>query len=240
MLYRSLNVLVMGLALGAVAPIDTGQQLLFDDPLTNGTTIGVRDNGQGQFVIGEGWKVTSSSDNIRYTPPYAIEDGAVEFDVKGLINDDTISPDGQLMNMYDASYENARFVYAPGARLNPFKFVWHRYGLDTDTGPYHTDEFKFIMKVDNVVQYEWYSAHGPYNWNPNTTYTFRVQWRDGIVRYYRNGQDSDPWPYVYRSIYHPVIHDIRIATNTRDNAIVNAVYSNVKIYDTVRFPPLLI
>jgi len=35
-------------------------QLIFDDPLTGGTTIGIRDNGQGQFT-GEGWKVTSPS-----------------------------------------------------------------------------------------------------------------------------------------------------------------------------------
>jgi len=63
-------------------------QLLFDDPLTNGTTIGVRDNGQGQFVVAQGWKVTSYSDNIRYTPMYPIEDGALEFDIKGLVSSD--------------------------------------------------------------------------------------------------------------------------------------------------------
>ncbi|UCD30144.1 MAG: DUF4038 domain-containing protein, partial [Planctomycetota bacterium] len=226
------------LAIGSSVPAATAQ-LIFDDPLTNGTTIGVRDNGQGQFIISEGWKVTSYSDNIRYTPTYPIEDGAVEFDVKGLISSDDLNPDGQLMSMYDASWGNPRHVYAPDLRVNPFKFVWHRYGDDGQQ--YHEDEFKLIMNteginpstgaVEAVNQYEDYSSIGKVPWNPANTYHFKVRWKDGIVRYYLNGVDTDRWPFVYRGVHRPGIHDIRIGTNTRNNAIINAIYSNVKIYD---------
>ncbi|MDO8684123.1 MAG: DUF4038 domain-containing protein [Armatimonadota bacterium] len=204
------------------------QTLVFNDPLTNGTTIGIRDNGQGQFVMGQGWKVTGFSDNIRYTPATPIEDGSVEFDIIGLSSSDNLNPDGQLMNMYDASSGDPRHVYMD-VRLNPWKFVWHRYG--DDGAQYHEDEFKMIMNTGNWNQYEDYSDIGKYPWNPFTLYHLKVRWKDGIVRYYINGTDTDRWPFVYKEVYRPGVHDIRIATNTRDNAIINAIYSNVKIYD---------
>ncbi|MHC4674324.1 MAG: apiosidase-like domain-containing protein [Planctomycetota bacterium] len=225
--------LIIALAVGYAGSAAMAQ-LIFDDPLTNGTTIGVRDNGLGTFDVGVGWRVVNYNDNIRYTPAYPIKHGAVEFEVKGLINNDDLNPDGQLMNMYDASWGNPRFVYAPDIRLNPFKMVWHRYG--DDGGQYHEDEFKLILKTDNVLQFETYAQHGPYNWNGNTWYSMRCEWKDGIMRFYRDGQDSDRWPNVYRSIYAPPTHDIRIGTNTRNNAIINAVYRNVKIYDYQTVP----
>ena len=39
-------------------------RLVVDDPLIVGATVGVRDNGPGQFVAG-GWKGTGASDNAR-------------------------------------------------------------------------------------------------------------------------------------------------------------------------------
>ena len=109
---RSLNparLIAFALIFACLAP-GADAQLVFDDPLTGGTTIGVRDNGQGVFVPAEGWKVTSYSDNIRYTPPTPIENGAAEFNVKGLIQSDDLNPDGQLMSMYDA--EQGCFRYS--------------------------------------------------------------------------------------------------------------------------------
>ncbi len=209
----------------AAAPL-----LVFHDPLTNGTTIGIRDNGQGVFVPG-GWRVTSSSDNIRYTSPLPIEEGAIDFDVTGLAFDDTRPQNhrGQLMSMYDASFGDPRRRYSPDLRLNPFKFVLHRYGRDEEA--YFANHLKLIMNTDGVNQFEDYSSIGPYRWNEAVTYRMRLEWRDGIIRFYINGQDTDPWPFVYRSVYRPQVHDIRIGTNTRGNAILDAIYSNVRIYD---------
>lgn len=205
-------------------------RLVFHDPLTTGTTVGTRDNGQGVFVPG-GWKVTSPSDNIRYTSPLPIEEGAVEFDVTGLQFNDTRPQNhrGQLMGMYDASFGDPRRRYSPDLRLNPFKFVLHRYGRDEEA--YFANYLKLIMNTDGVNQFEDYSAIGPVRWEENTTYHMRLEWKDSLIRFYINGQDTDPWPFVYRSVYRPQVHDIRIGTNTRDNAILDAIYSNVKIYD---------
>ncbi len=203
---------------------------ILHDPLTTGTTVGTRDNGQGAFVPG-GWKVTSPSDNIRYTSPLPIEEGAVEFDVTGLQFNDTRPQNhrGQLMSMYDASFGDPRHRYSPDLRLNPFKFVLHRYGRDEEA--YFANHLKLIMNTDGVNQFEDYSAIGPYRWDENTPYHMRLEWKDGLIRFYINGQDTDPWPFVYRSVYQPKVHDIRIGTNARNNAILDAVYSNVKIYD---------
>ncbi len=89
-------------------PAAAASRLIFHDPLTTGTTAGTRDNGQGVFVPG-GWKVTSPSDNIRYTSPLPIEEGAVEFDVTGLQFDDTRPQNhrGQLMSGITGSFPAA-------------------------------------------------------------------------------------------------------------------------------------
>ncbi|HLE21079.1 MAG TPA: DUF4038 domain-containing protein [Vicinamibacteria bacterium] len=218
------------LALAVDLPAAAAEHLVFHDPLTTGTTVGTRDNGQGVFVPG-GWKVTSPSDNIRYTSPLPIEEGAVEFDVTGLSFDDTRPQNhrGQLMSMYDASFGDPRHRYSPDLRLNPFKFVLHRYGRDEEA--YFANFLKLIMNTDGVNQFEDYSGIGPYPWDENTNYHMRLEWKDGLIRFYINGQDTDPWPFVYRSVYRPQVHDIRIGTNTRNNAILDAVYSNVRVYD---------
>jgi hypothetical protein len=212
----------------AVTPAEA--QLVIDDPLTDGKTVGFRDNGPGQFVAG-GWMVTGAADNIRYTPPTPIEEGAIEFDVTGLRFDDTRPQNhqGQLLSMYDASFGNPRHVYSPDIRLNPFKFVIQRNGRDEDA--YFANYLKFIMSTDGVNQFEDYSSLGPFPWDESKTYHMRLEWKDGLIRFFIDGRDIDRWPFVYRGIYHPGIHDIRISTNTRNDAIIGAVYSNVRIYD---------
>ncbi|MDO8682109.1 MAG: DUF4038 domain-containing protein [Armatimonadota bacterium] len=203
--------------------------LVFDDPLTTGTTIGVRDNGQGQFVSG-GWKVTSHSDNIRYTPPTPIEDGAVEFDVIGLKPSDTQNPDGMLMAMYDASSGNPRFA---NNLTNPWRFAWHRFGNDPGG---HSNEFKMFLTTHGMNQYDDFAQLGAYTWSQTVTYHFKVTWRDGVFRYYVNGTDANEWPFIYREVYRPATHDIRIGSDTTNKAITDAVYSNVKIYDYAAAP----
>jgi hypothetical protein len=231
---RTVSAKVFFIILPALA---SGQsQLVVDDPLTNGVTVGIRDNGGGEFV-GGGWMVTGASDNIRYTPPNPLEAGALEFDVRGLRFDDTREQNhrGQLLSMYDASFGDPRHVYAPDMRLNPFKFVLQRNGRDKEA--YFANHLKLIMNTDGVNQFEDYSAAGAFAWDENRTYRMRLEWKAGIIRFSIDGQDLDRWPFVYRSVYRPAIHDIRIGTNTRNNAILGAVYSNVKIYDFGAPPP---
>ena len=212
------------------ASVSAQGRLVVDDPLTGGTTTGVRDNGPGQFVAG-GWRVTGASDNIRYTPEIPIEAGAIEFDVTGLCFDDTREQNhrGQILSMYDASFGDPRHVYAPDVRLNPFKFVLQRNGRDEEA--YFANHLKLIMNTDGVNQFEDYSSVGPFPWDESKTYRMRLEWKDGLIRFFIDGRDTDRWPFVYRSTYRPAIHDIRIGTKTRNNAILDAVYSNVKIYD---------
>ena len=85
------------------------------------------------------------------------------------------------------------------------------------------------MNCDGFNNFEDYSALGPYPWNINTTYHMKVRWRDGVVRFYLDGAETDRWPWFYKGVYRPGTHDIRIGTNTRNNAIINTIYSNVKI-----------
>ena len=212
------------------ASVGAQGRLVVDDPLTGKRTVGVRDNGPGQFVAG-GWRVTGASDNIRYTPEIPIEAGAIEFDVTGLRFDDTREQNhrGQILSMYDASFGDPRHVYAPDIRLNPFKFVLQRNGRDKEA--YFANHLKFIMNTDGVNQFEDYSSVGPFPWDESKTYRMRLEWKDGLIRFFIDGRDTDRWPFVYRSTNRPAIHDIRIGTNTRNNAILDAVYSNVKIYD---------
>ena len=201
--------------------------VVFDDPLTNGKTVGVRDHGHGEFVA-DGWKVASGSDSIRYTSSTPIEDGAVEFDVTGLKPGDQANPVGQLMCMYDASSSDPRNV-AQDAITNPWSMVWYRHGKAD--GDDHEDEFRMAMNTGGVTQFDAFSRLAQYPWDPSLKHHFKVRWRDGVMRFSLNDVETDRRPFYYREVYRPAVHDIRIGTNACDQAITGAVYSNVKVYD---------
>src|SRR5262245_27062276 len=92
----------------------THAALLLDDSL-QGTTSGTMSGGA---LVSGGWKVITKDDCI-FWHVATITNGAAEFDVRGLnpnecrtgMNDKT-----ELFHMYDYSWNNADYNYAPGYR----------------------------------------------------------------------------------------------------------------------------
>jgi len=148
--------------------------------------------------------------SLRYALPKPIEDGAVEFDVRGLDSRAATWTGGRLVSMLDAS--------AGGSTTgNPWRFEW---SLGKEPG-----SMSFAMDAAGVRQFESSSQRGSRDWFPVKTYRFGAAWRDGIVRCSVDGQDVSEWAHVYGVAYRPKKHEVRIGP------IPGAVFSNVRIHD---------
>src|SRR4029453_18321077 len=81
------------------------------------------------------------------------------------------------------------------------------------------------------------------SWNPATTYRFREEWEpqggNSHLRTYRNG--ALIMSVTLPGVYPPAGHSIRIAASTRRDAAagapVDAVFSNVKVWDLSEVEP---
>ena len=200
-------------------------ELVVSDPLTNGTTVGIR--GGGEFVSGGGWKINAYSDYIQYNVQ-TITYGKLEFDVKGLASQDANykDGDGEICVMYDGSFGDSD-KYKNDSDANPYKVYIRKYG--TQCARYnHDDGMKFAAALGDI-------QHGPSQytarlpWDANHTYHFLVTWKPGAqFDFYLDGALlvtlSQP------GTYSPTLHRIKIGTSPRAIGIVGATYSNVKIY----------
>lgn len=160
-------------------------------------------------------KIKSKSDCIRYLLPQPIRDGAVEFDVTGLDSTSASWAGGALVSMIDAS--------AGGdVARNPWRFQW---SLGKEHG-----SMSYVMREAGIKQFD-SSSHGVSDgWLPGNTHHFRAAWRDGIMRFWVDGEDFTDWDHVYAVAYAPEKHEILLGGSGVD-AIVGAAFSNIKIYD---------
>jgi hypothetical protein len=212
--------------------------LILNDPL-QGSTVGTRQG--GSFVTG-GWQVTGSTDCIFWHVP-TITNGAVEFDVRGLYPNECragMADKVELFHMYDYTWNNSDYSYAPGYRDNPFKHFIRKTDC-LDTARVNSMEIVWLIAPDYVEP-----DTAQLLWDPNTTYHFREQWGpevgNSVLRLYRDGAlvltTSVP------GVWKPSGHSVRIAASTRRaedfGAPLGAVFSNVKLWNlSVQSPPVI-
>ena len=198
--------------------------LVVNDPLTGGTTVGIRSG--GAFVSG-GWKMNAQSDYIQYNVQ-TITYGKLEFDVRGLASQDPNykDGDGELWVMYDGSFGNSDKNQGD-FDANPYKAHMRKYGTQCARWN-HDDAMKSAMALGDIQHGKsLYTARLP--WDVNHTYHFLVTWKLGAqFDFYLDGSLlvtlSQP------GTYSPTLHRIRIGSSPRACGIVGATYSNVKIY----------
>jgi hypothetical protein len=209
--------------------------VVLDDPL-QGSTSGTRSGGA---FAGGGWKVTGKNDFVLWHIP-TVKHGAVEWQVKGLNPGECragMEDHAELFHMYDFTYSNSDVNYAPGYRDNPFKHFVRKQGC-IDLFP---DRLKLVWKIGEAVDD---AGTNPLSWDPARTYRFREEWGpDGTggstIRLYRDGAliktSTEPGSYA------PVGHSVRIGASTRRDAAagapLDAVFSNVKVWDLDSTPP---
>ncbi len=210
--------------------------LVLDDPL-QGATTGTRAG--GTFVTG-GWMVTGKDDSIFWHVP-TITNGAVEWSVTGLAPNECragMEDKTELFHMYDNTWNNSDYSYAPGYRDNPFKHFVRKTGC-LDTVRVNSMEILWLIGA-NLLE-----GDSPVlSWNTGSTYLFREEWGpDGAgnstLRTYRDGvlilTQTVP------GVYAPAGQSVRIGASTRRaadaGAPLGAVFSNVKVWDNSRPTP---
>jgi hypothetical protein len=212
-----------------VAVHPAGAQLL-NDPL-QGSTTGTRSG--GTFVTG-GWRVDNEYDSIFWHVPFTTK-GAFQYDVKGLPPGQNCPGSGfnsknELSHMYDYTFNNADFSYAPGYRDDPFKQFIRK---QCESGKTDTLELVWQTCAGGTGLEEDSSA---LSWDVNATYTWRTEWDlsggNSVVRIYRNG--TLVRTQTLTGSCPPAGFSVRIAASTRrgdEGAAVGSIYSNVKVFD---------
>jgi hypothetical protein len=142
--------------------------LILNEPL-QGSTSGTRQG--GAFVTG-GWQVTGSTDTIFWHVP-TVTNGAVEFDVRGLCPNECragMADKVELFHMYDYTWHNSDYSYAPGYRDNPFKHLVRK--TDCLDGA-KVDSMEIVWAISpNYTEPD----TARISWDPHTTYHFREEW----------------------------------------------------------------
>ncbi len=229
------SIVTLGLLILLIAAPADAAVVVLNDPLL-GSTLGTMSGGT---FLSDGWMVNQKYDSIYWHIP-TISYGAAEWSIRGL-NPDEARPDilgkSELFHMYDYTFGDADNNYS-GYRDNTYKHFVRKMG----TAEPHNNGMEVVYKIGTP----YFEIDTPVvSWNPGTTYTFREEWGpDGAdnsyLRLYRDGvlllNNSLPGSYA------PVGHSVRIAASTRradgDGAPIDAVFSNVKVWDMAASGPL--
>jgi hypothetical protein len=188
------------------------------DPLTEGFTVGVQKG--GEFIIGQGWKVTSRGDGIDYDIP-TCPDCRVEFDITN-IGDGLGQPhddkwlsmgDGTLFGDFnhfrDQDWKMTLEQRADGDGTG-MKLIWRNGDAGDDDPGDHTGKYD----------------PGP-DWQENQKYHFVFDWTPGGLKVMINGdtyfEDGFSEPYA------PPNHRVSLGCYPRGETRMDTIFSNVSI-----------
>ena len=186
------------------------QGLVLSDPLATGSLGQV---GGGQFT-GFGWQVTRVTDFIRYEVP-PIESGYAEWENTGLRRTNLSIDAYVLFGMWDPS----RGAY----RENPFRV--HIQKLDErHNRPYIRLRWISQLEEHNV-------GHNFLDWDPARAYRWRLEWgpegASHVARVFLDGQEIIAER--YGPPYRPQVHYVELGVEERQESVIGAVYSNLRI-----------
>jgi hypothetical protein len=191
-----------------------GDQVVINDPLTNGGSAQAIARGGGTFTD-RGWRVDTNQDFLRYEVN-SISNGFVQWNNTGLTPRGATDDSHMLFGMWDPS--------AGGFRANPY-----RVNVQKLWGPVHNPPW---------LRFRWISsgrledAGSNFNaWDPGETYTFRVQWGPAAgantARVFLDGVEV--MQIRYNRPYQPNTHWIEFGIQERGESVIDAVYSNIII-----------
>lgn len=161
-------------------------EILVDDRLANGQTTGIQ---HGGTFTSEGWKTTDWRDHISYDLGAAVSAGRISFDIKGL----TMGPEiwnweqehmwHTVLGMWDGDFER----YGIQAKFNPFKCqLWL---ARNENDPYKSGHVTLRVNVNAPTGYDddpnafEVVSKRKWNWEPNVTYHFVLEWGHGEMRW---------------------------------------------------------
>jgi hypothetical protein len=228
------TLLMMTVAIIAIlmaAPV--AAQLLLDDSL-QGSTSGTRSG--GTFANG-GWQVTGTEDYIYWHLPYSVSHGAAEFYVKGV---NPNQPEkNEHFHMYDYTYNNSDTSYSPGYRENPYKMFIRKSGVNDGA---KANSCEIVYQITGTDPNNFFEMDTTVlSWDPATNYKMRVEWgpegSQTRCRIFRDGVEIIN--NAVNGTYLPTGHAVRVgkARGMGEGAQINAVYSNLKVWDMTNNVP---
>lgn len=174
----------------------TPEYFMLSDPLINGT--------MGTPVGGsfgdDGWTVTGNADRIYWAVPRLAE-GSVTFKVTNITHANLPLNDHEIFAMYEGGYGIEHPIgYSPEFRNNAYKSMIRIYGqaepdrvgkqkIMWGICPFGAGYHDGTCPCQNPVGFFEEPFGGDGNWD-GSTQTLKVEWKDGVTRYYRNDVET--------------------------------------------------
>jgi hypothetical protein len=212
---------------------------------------------KGGTFTSEGWKTTSNSDYLEFHLS-TIRKGSVEFDVKGWSKSAKVfnDPDHKyhFFGMWDGSWTGQ--TGTAQIKYNPYKAHLRVYGFDqkadgtldytyysmlklrlnvrafTDGGETDPNAFECYANPDSYPQGSCVDQgiRTLFSWDATHTYHFKIEWGDGAMRWYMDGQEITYYDYsrIGKDAYDPADHVVRLGTVFYPVPL-GTIYSNLKV-----------
>lgn len=175
------------------------ENVYVSESLRDGVTVGTFDDAT---LKPEGLQLHGGTGFIRYNVP-TLSRGYVEFNAKGFEHNELHGGSefkAVLLTMWGGNegyiYETAAYIY----ELRKFGYI--------DGRP----DASNCLEVRMITNHDWnHGARYIHDWDPNTTYRFRVEWGDGVTTVYRDGEMAAIT--AYNGEFAPSSHMIQIGAN---------------------------
>ncbi|MBN1541401.1 T9SS type A sorting domain-containing protein [candidate division KSB1 bacterium] len=165
----------------AASPL-RGDEILFDDPLNNGTSGELR--GAGEFIPGGGWRSTGG--NIVYDTGRQLTNGVFEATLRGWT-----APAGGVIKSHPLSGWEAIDQYTHYAQTGSF-WNW-RIGTGYDA-------FKVLAAPDSISTRVEARVGSQEAVNDGQPHVYRVEWKEGTVRFIFDDSVLQEWSFDRFSI----------------------------------------
>lgn len=191
----------------STSPSDSAQadpNVLVYDTLKNGTTVGTINDGT---FTDEGLQLHEGWGSVGYSIP-TTPNGYAEFSVKGL-RENEVHEDSEFKGVLFTMWSGTDgYIYYGGNFVYELRF----FGLI----PGRADATN-SLSVRVLSNGEWeVGRRYVLGWDPNHTYRFRVEWKDGSTAVYRD--DALVFTSPYRAPFSPNDHRLQIGGNTENPA----------------------
>lgn len=187
-----------------------GETLVVLDRLTDGSTLAT--DREGGTLTADGWRVNNNGDFLRYEIPTVVN-GYAQWDNVGLTARGANDISLMLFGMWDPT--------AGRYTRNPFRV----HVLKSFPDPHNPPYFRFRW-ISQGIEEEGFGNFT--DWDPDTVYTFRVDWGPGeganLARVFVNNQEFARVRYTRP--YQPNTHYIELGIQERHESVIGAVYRN--------------
>jgi len=200
-------------------PDASRKRIVLNDPLS-GKTSGKAEG--GRFVQGGGWTPAGPKDRIVWELPEAMGDGCLEIDIRNFDPPKQAKVQkSNFLGMWETLWKNG------DDQGNPNRDQW---GLRIGS---NYPQFKLKIHTHDACRYEKSLAPIEGGFDPNHTYRFKAEWKEGRIVFSIDGREYLAWD---SPVADPIdrFKYIHIGSDTQfdageGSAVAGPIYSNLRI-----------